>query len=303
MRRSAVRVRPLVEDDFGIAIPFMNEAAPGHELDEAELRLWFDNPARDVEFALVEDGSGTLVAYVDVSLPAEQPDKAWLDLRIPARTLADDSFDAAMAWAEEAARARGRTLVRAQVEAADLLAARLAARGYEPIRFSFQMQIDLGGAPAEPAWPTGIAVAAMAGGEERAVYEAVTEAFEDHWEFFRNPFDEWAHFMIEPGDFDRGLFFVARDGDEIAGVSLCRPSRPGCPGVGWVRQLGVRRPWRRRGLALALLLHSFGEFWRRGTRAVGLGVDGESQTGAVRLYEKAGMRVERRFDIFEGRLS
>jgi ribosomal protein S18 acetylase RimI-like enzyme len=73
--------------------------------------------------------------------------------------------------------------------------------------------------------------------------------------------------------------------------------------VGWVRSLGVRRPWRRRGLGLALLLASFGAFWERGTRTIGLGVDGENTTGAVRLYEKAGMRVELRIDRFERVLS
>jgi ribosomal protein S18 acetylase RimI-like enzyme len=54
----------------------------------------------------------------------------------------------------------------------------------------------------------------------------------------------------------------------------------------------VLRPWRRRGLGLALLRHSFQEFFRRGRRKVGLGVDASSLTGATRLYEKAGMRSD-----------
>ena len=62
--------------------------------------------------------------------------------------------------------------------------------------------------------------------------------------------------------------------------------------------LGVRRPWRRRGLGRALLLHAFGEFRARGKRGAGLGVDGLNPTGAVRLYEQAGMHVARRFDQY-----
>jgi mycothiol synthase len=59
-----------------------------------------------------------------------------------------------------------------------------------------------------------------------------------------------------------------------------------------VNILGVRRPWRRRGVALALLQHSFREFYSRGRYKVGLGVDAQSLTGATRLYEKAGMRSD-----------
>ena len=69
--------------------------------------------------------------------------------------------------------------------------------------------------------------------------------------------------------------------------------------MGWVNSLGVRRPWRRRGLALALLRHAFGVFYRRGKTKVGLGVDATSLTGATRLYEKAGMHVQRKSVTYE----
>lgn len=75
--------------------------------------------------------------------------------------------------------------------------------------------------------------------------------------------------------------------------------RSGDPTWGWVGTLGVRRPWRRRGLGLALLQHAFGEFRRRGMSRAGLDVDAENTTGAVALYEHAGMHVERRRDTFE----
>ena len=68
--------------------------------------------------------------------------------------------------------------------------------------------------------------------------------------------------------------------------------------MGWVSTLGVRRPWRKKGLGLALLLHSFGEFYRRGKKKVGLGVDSGSLTGALNLYKKAGMSVYSQFDKY-----
>jgi ribosomal protein S18 acetylase RimI-like enzyme len=98
---------------------------------------------------------------------------------------------------------------------------------------------------------------------------------------------------------DPSLLFLAMDGDEIAGFNLCRPHAFDDPEIGWVGSLGVLRPWRKRGIGLALLRHSFNEFYRRGKRKVGLGVDANNLTGALRLYENAGMRVYRAFDKYE----
>ena len=66
--------------------------------------------------------------------------------------------------------------------------------------------------------------------------------------------------------------------------------------------LGVRRPWRKRGLGLALLRHAFNEFYRRGKRKVGLGVEAQNLTGALRLYESASMHVDQAYDYYEKEL-
>ena len=78
---------------------------------------------------------------------------------------------------------------------------------------------------------------------------------------------------------------IAWEGEEIAGFALNRYRT----GIGWIRMLGVRRPWRKRGLGEALLFHSFGEFYRRGMKTIGLGVNAHNPTGATRLYQKVGM--------------
>jgi len=102
--------------------------------------------------------------------------------------------------------------------------------------------------------------------------------------------------------FDPELFFLAMDEEEIAGAALCSPRFGGDPETGIVETLGVRRPWRRRGIALALLHQSFGEFYRRGHKHVGLGVDTQNLSGATRLYEKAGMHVAQEFTFYEREL-
>ena len=109
--------------------------------------------------------------------------------------------------------------------------------------------------------------------------------FEDELENFRT-------FWRTNEKFDSTLYFLALDGDEVAGVSLCYPSADDDPDMGWVGSLGVRRPWRRTGLGLALLQRSFREFHQRGRHKVGLGVDAQNLTGATRLYTKAGMRPD-----------
>jgi mycothiol synthase len=112
------------------------------------------------------------------------------------------------------------------------------------------------------------------------------------------PFERWAHRSVTRAGFDRSLVAIAAAGAEIAGYSI-KQRRDGEPDLAWVGAPGVRCPWRRRGLGLALPRHSFREFRRRGFPRAGLSVDAESLTGAVRLYERTGMHVARRDDCYE----
>ena len=72
---------------------------------------------------------------------------------------------------------------------------------------------------------------------------------------------------------------------------------------GWIGAIGVREPWRKRGLGLALLHHAFADWFRRGVTTVALGVDAENPTGATRLYERAGMHVAYEAIVFQKALA
>lgn len=179
----------------------------------------------------------------------------------------------------------------------------LEREGFEHIRSFWRMRIDMDTPPAAPQFPEGITVRThVVGQDDRAVWQALEDAFSDHWGHMPVSYEFFEHDMLKDKDFDPALWFLAMDGDEIAGFSLCFPKTNEDPEMGWVGDLGVRRPWRKRGLGLALLLHSFNEFYRRGTRKVGLGVDTRSLTGATRLYEKAGMRPDREWARYEKEL-
>jgi mycothiol synthase len=164
----------------------------------------------------------------------------------------------------------------------------LTEAGYRLVRRYVRMAIELAGSPPAPEWPDRITCSTFDPADARAVYEALNEAFAEEWGFAPLPFEDWKEHRFGVPDFDPTLWFVARDGDEIAGMIRCDPKRWG---GGWVGALAVRKPWRRRGLGLALLRQAFGEFHRRGERRVGLGVDTENVTGATRLYVRAGMSI------------
>lgn len=180
----------------------------------------------------------------------------------------------------------------------------LEDHGMKVIRHSWQMLIDLDAELPQPNWPDGISLADYDHEKHgEAVYLADYEAFKDHYGFIQESFEvgypRWILQMIEDEGYDPALWFIAFDGDEIAGGSICRTKSWEDPDSGWIRSLFVRKPWRRRGLALALLRHSFHEFKKRGKLRAGLGVDSENLTGATRLYKKAGMRINRQYNRYE----
>ena len=181
--------------------------------------------------------------------------------------------------------------------------------GMQLVRHFFRMVIDLDNPPPQPRWPKGIEVRTIeVDKDEWMLTNAIVEAFRDHWGYVERSVEDeherWMHYIKNSQDFDPSLYFLAWDGDQIAGVSLCWKQAHDDHDMGWVEVLGVRRPWRKQGLGLALLLHSFGEIYRRGKVRAGLGVDAESLTGALRLYEKAGMHSDpnRTFIAYEKEL-
>jgi mycothiol synthase len=161
-----------------------------------------------------------------------------------------------------------------------------ANEGYQPFRYHWRMEIVLNAAPEKPKLPEGLELRPFIKGEhDVAVWQAQNETFRDHPGSHEWTLEEWRRIRFEDPEFDPTLWAIAWAGDEVAGYSQNRYRT----GIGWIRQLGVRRPWRKRGLGEALLLHSFGEYYCRGTYTIGLGVNAQNPTGATRLYQKVGM--------------
>jgi mycothiol synthase len=162
------------------------------------------------------------------------------------------------------------------------------SEGYKLIRHHWMMEANLTEAPKVIPFPTGVELRPFVKEtQDYLVFQAEEEAFSDHWEHVPGNFNNWKLRKIEREEFDPALWHIAWDGDQIAGYAQTRYRN----GVGWVGNLGVRRPWRKRGLGEALLLHAFNEFYKRGMVTIGLGVDASNPTGATRLYQKVGMHI------------
>lgn len=183
----------------------------------------------------------------------------------------------------------------------------LKGRGYRWVRTFSRMVVEMDGPPPAPIVPAGLAIRPFLGSQEtRALVAAFRDAFDDHWGHINHDIEAsyqwWCRIMEHDPAVDTSLWFLAVEGDEIAGMSLSCAKLLEDPDMGYLWLLGVRRPWRKRGLGLALLHTTFGTFYARGQHKVSLSVDAESLTNAKALYERGGMRVLREYDYYEKEL-
>lgn len=267
-------------------------------INEGDIRDWWrvTDPTQNVWLI---HGEGRLAAAATLWPHGDVPN-VWGDVHpdLVSRGLGTALLDLAETRAGEL----GAGAIRNDVFARDAAAsALLASRGYRPVRRFYEMRIELGDEPPpEPEWPDGLNVAPFRDGDGPAFHEALGESFQDEWGHSPLEYDEWRRARLEADDFDPDVWSVVRDGDDVAAVVRCDVFRFG---GGWVGAIGVRKPWRRRGVGLALLQHTFRVFHARGERSVGLGVDSENPTGATRLYERAGMHVASESVTFEKSLA
>jgi len=261
---------------------------------EIDILDWWNRTDLESDSWLLEE-DGTLVG---VGWSEARDDELGMFVGIVAQGAKGRGLGVALAdLGESRVRAAGVARVQTWTLAPDAAAAELfRRRGYREVRRFYGMAIELAGPPPAPVLPEGLTLDVFHSADGLAFHAALGEAFEDHWEHHPIPYEQWWEEKQRAPGFDPTLWFVVRDGNEIAATVRNDPDREG---GGYVGALGVRRRWRGRGLGRALLLQTFGEFHRRGVNRVTLGVDAESPTGATRLYESVGMTVESETVVFE----
>jgi mycothiol synthase len=204
-------------------------------------------------------------------------------------------------WTErravEVARVDGRTGERVTASWPDVSQAGAVAlydaEGYGVVRYGFQMVRDLREPIPDRPLPDGLEVRPVDPADHRRIWEADAEAFRDHWGRSEPNEADFQRWFAMP-QLDTTLWRVAWDGDEVAGVvmTFVFPEDNERLGLsrGWLEHISVRRPYRRRGVASALIVDSMRELRARGLTEAALGVDAENPTGALRVYEALGFR-------------
>ena len=288
---------------------FEADGVPNRE-SEGEIASWvrhvtdgFD-AARDVEFAEID---GKPVAFVD---------RSWVDTTDGIREYRMNGS----VLPEFRRRGIGTVLLQRNVERVHELAAThetalprvlgswstdnqvgrealLRQNGFEQARWFFDMTRDLSDPIEEVPLPEGLEVRPVTMEQIRQIWYADVEAFQDHWGGFDSS-EERLKSWIESPTFDPALWVIAWDGDEVAGgnINAIHPEENAALGLqrGWLHSVFTRRPWRKRGLANALIARSLVLIKERGMNLGVLGVDADNPTGALGLYERNGFKVSDR---------
>lgn len=309
------RLRPALDSDAGAVAALVNaesEAVLGTPIMTPSvcLELWrIPSVDRDCDVAVVETGAGELCGYL--YLHAESPYTAVFAIGVVALPFRGRGLGAAI-LDESERRARrylelvdphGRVVIHAGTLAGmPAAAALLTAHGYREVRRFLLMRTELTGERPPVATPEGIEIRTVAVVDAGPVHDVHVEAFADHWGEGETSLADFLHHSFESPDFDPGLWFVAVAGGNVVGYLGAVEEAAEDPARGYVKVLGVRRAYRRRGIGEALLVHVFCELAARGKTGCDLHVDAESQTGATRLYERVGMRAHPRFATWEKEL-
>jgi ribosomal protein S18 acetylase RimI-like enzyme len=318
---SNTKLRPFSLDDAEGVVNLINRHSQAilgvkdTDLDEMVNDWTSPGVAPDEMIRVLEDDQGTIIGYIDVWDISKPHVTKYIWGVLDPEYWDDDCFRYMLRWAEEFACSRiplapdeARVVMNMGLSNKDLhRMTALENYGFELVRNFFRMEIDLDHAPQTPIIPEGLTVRPIhLESELRAALIAMEDGFSDHWGHVDRSVEElleqWQHFIDNSNDFDPSLWFLAMDGDKIAGVCRCKNKMTEDPDMGWVNQLCVRKAWRRQGLGMALLLTGFSELYRRGKARIGLGVDATSLTNATRLYEKAGMHVTQQYGTYEKEL-
>jgi mycothiol synthase len=302
------QMRPATLDDLDAVADVMQAAdvdvTGGSDLDADMIRDLWSSPSIDLALdSWVVSKGDAVVAYAHVQEDGETRLRGWGDVHPDHldRGIASAILERAEARAVQRFEpvAKGR-LELAAADGNEAAGALMRSRGFEYARSFRHMQIDLDGASVDPGEsPDGIEIRAIELERDLPEIHAIfVDAFREEWGYREVSFEEWKANEVDSPSFDPSFWFIAAEEESglVGAVSGLIWGR-----LGWIGELGVRKPWRGRGIASALLRRSLSTFAARGLTRVRLNVDADNPTGAVALYERVGMRKVRGWDIYEKR--
>jgi ribosomal protein S18 acetylase RimI-like enzyme len=287
---SSSRLRELREEDAAqVAALFAAAFGEARKLDAREVASWLRDPDLRPEYLRVLEEDGRIVGYCDV---APRADALFVDLVAPGR------WPELLDWAEAQLPLHGLHRTSLFIPHDHELERVAAARGYDKRRESLTMEIAFDDPPRDGDFGA-LQLRTYRDDDHDLLIAALNDAFSEDPFWQEVTPARFKERFLGRHDFDPTLWFLAWDENELAGFALDYSEFGSDAGLGLVNWLGVRSPWRRRGLAEALLRRSFAELYARGKRRVGLGVDAQNVTGALRVYERVGMQAVRRYGTWQ----
>jgi mycothiol synthase len=309
--------RPLQYDDlpalYGLLLAV---SGPEDRIDTlADMQSGFEDPWSDpaVDSIVAFAADGQMAAYGRCSLHPEPEREAvvHLDYEIHPMHWTPAVHDRLFEWLERRGRIRLQTasagLPRSirtgipddKVAEIDLL----ERHGFEPLRYFFRMRRDLHQPIPERPLPAGVRLQRYTPADDETMRVIFNEAFKDHWGHEEILREDWEKWFVGSDTFRPDLSLLAFAGDDAVGITFCtvspddnaRSGRQECN----LRDVAVLRPWRKQGIASALISESLRLMRAAGLDYAGLGVDTASPTGALGVYEKLGFVPVRRFVVYD----
>ena len=319
MTRSDLITRPLTLDDAHeyakTTIAIAAHIGTNAQFQPEHILLEWQEPNYDISRSSIGifSRAGALAGYAVIWDRAEKPVHPWVNWGVHPDFIGHGLSAQLLGWVDVKG---GEIMKRCPPEARFSLLSEivegyspkedaLKQAGYVPERSAYEMRIEMTEAPPAPAPPDDIMIRSYREDDLEGLVHAFRDSFADHFGYIEEPFEkdlnEFRHWFSHDKQFDPNLTLLAVDvqSGAVVGYLVGLKADHRHADVGLIELLGVRRAYRRRGLAQTLLAHSFAAYWKRGRRTVGLGVDGESLTNAVALYERVGMSIHRRYMTYE----
>lgn len=273
-----------------------------------ELIASFERPtfAPELDTAVAVDAVGRIVAYGEATISSAQLNlvRVYLSGWVHPDRRREGIGASLLAWQE----GRGRQMLAASSAAlpgwlitdAEALAvahrALLDAAGFAPARWWLAMNRDLSEAIPEVKLGPGLRIARFRPEDSEGTRQAMNDSFRDHWASQPTTQEDWNTNTLLSSfrqDLSCVVFGTLHDGtEEIAGALTVSVNAEEWQQLGfsfgYIEQLGVRRAWRGRGIAPAMLAHTLRVLRDAGFERAVLDVDVESPTGAVGLYDRLG---------------
>jgi mycothiol synthase len=291
-------------------------AEPEDRVDSlADMQTGFDDPwadpATDTMAAFAPNGEMVAFGRCSVHPEPEREAVAHLDYEFHPAHHTPAVEEALMRWLE------ARSIVRLQAAPPQLARslrtgipdsktdemAMLVRRGFAPTRYFYRMRRDLRQPLPEPALPPGVTIQPYRAAVDAAMLAIFNESFKDHWGHEAVLVEDWEKYFVGSETFRPEFSLLALAGDEPIGMTFCTVSPEDNARTGRqeanIREVGVLRGWRKRGVASALISECLRRMRAAGLDYAGLGVDTANPSGALGLYEKLGFVPARRFIVYE----